>query len=113
MIIVIGVAANKCDLSNQAEVNEREGMEFAKQINAVFQETSASIDCGINELFGKLAKKYISSLIKRSNEKKEEIIATRQEEEFRTRYQEWRELIHIEVNEEVWEALDFDMESVG
>ena len=73
MIIVIGVAANKCDLSNQAEVNEREGMEFAKQINAVFQETSASIDCGINELFGKLAKKYISSLIKRSNEKKEEM----------------------------------------
>ena len=73
MIIVIGVAANKCDLSNQAEVNEKEGMEFAKQINAVFQETSASIDCGINELFGKLAKKYISSLIKRSNEKKEEI----------------------------------------
>ena len=47
MIIVIGVAANKCDLSNQAEVNEREGMEFAKQINAVFQETSASIDCDV------------------------------------------------------------------
>ena len=73
IFIVIGVAANKCDLSNQAEVNEREGMEFAKQINAVFQETSASIDCGINELFGKLAKKYVSSLIKRNNEKKEEM----------------------------------------
>ena len=71
MIIVIGVAANKCDLSNQAEVNEKEGMEFAKQISAVFQETSASIDCGINELFGKVGKKYISSLIKRSSEKKD------------------------------------------
>ena len=41
------------------------------------------------------------------------IIATRQEEEFRARYEEWRGLTHIEVNEEVWEALDFDMESVG
>jgi len=46
-------------------------------------------------------------------EKKEEIIADRQEEEFRTRYKEWRGTTHIEVNEEVWDALDFDMESVG
>lgn len=44
---------------------------------------------------------------------KEEIIAGRQEEEFQTRYKEWRGTTHIEVNEEVWEALDFDMESVG
>ena len=46
-------------------------------------------------------------------EKKEKMIATRQEEEFQTRYKEWRGTTHIEVNEEVWEALDFDMESVG
>lgn len=48
-----------------------------------------------------------------THEKKEEIIATRQEEEFQTRYKEWRGTTHIEVNEEVWDALDFDMESVG
>jgi len=46
-------------------------------------------------------------------EKKEEIIAARQEEEFQTRYQEWRGTTRIEVNEEVWDALDFTMESVG
>ena len=46
-------------------------------------------------------------------EKKEKMIATRQEEEFQTRYKEWRGTTHIEVNEEVWEALDFDMDSVG
>lgn len=46
-------------------------------------------------------------------EKKEEMIATRQEEEFKTRYKEWRGTTHIEVNEEVWNALDYDMESVG
>lgn len=45
--------------------------------------------------------------------KKEEIIAARQEEEFQTRYKEWRGVTHIEVNEEVWEALDFDMDAVG
>ena len=48
-----------------------------------------------------------------THEKKEEIIAVCQEEEFQTRYKEWRGTTHIEVNEEVWEALDFDMESVG
>ncbi len=46
-------------------------------------------------------------------EKKEEIIAERQEKEFRTRYKEWRGTTHIEVNEEVWDALDYEMESVG
>lgn len=48
-----------------------------------------------------------------THDKKEAIVAARQEEEFKSRYQEWRGTIHIEVNEEVWNALDFDMESVG
>lgn len=39
--------------------------------------------------------------------KKEEIIASLQEEEFKTRYREWRENIHIEVNSAVWETLGF------
>ncbi len=46
-------------------------------------------------------------------EKKEEMIAKRQEKEFQTRYKEWRGTTHIEVNEEVWDALDYEMESVG
>ncbi len=45
--------------------------------------------------------------------RKEEIIANRQEDEFQARYKEWRDAIRIEVNEEVWDALDFDMKSVG
>ncbi len=45
--------------------------------------------------------------------KKEAIIAERQEKEFRTRYEEWRETTRIEVNEEVWGALDFDMDAEG
>lgn len=70
--IVFGVAANKCDLYNQAEVNENEGKEFAEQINGVFQETSASTDCGISDFFGLLAKKYIIALLKGGNDKKED-----------------------------------------
>lgn len=46
-------------------------------------------------------------------QKKEMMIANRQEEEFKTRYQEWRGITHIEVHEEVWDALDFEMKSVG
>ena len=48
-----------------------------------------------------------------THNKKEAMIADRQEEEFQKRYQEWRWGIRIEVNEEVWSALDFTMESVG
>ena len=48
-----------------------------------------------------------------THEKKEEIIAARQEEEFQTRYKEWRETTRIEIHDEVWDALDFDMKPVG
>ena len=48
-----------------------------------------------------------------THEKKEEMIAQRQEEEFKNRYQEWREIIPVEVHDEIWDALDFDMKSVG
>ena len=48
-----------------------------------------------------------------THNKKEAMIAHRQEEEFQARYRDWRSGIRIEVNEEVWEVLDFDMESVG
>ncbi len=48
-----------------------------------------------------------------THEKKEAMIARRQEDEFQTRYKEWRGTTRIEVNEEIWNALDFDMKSVG
>ncbi len=48
-----------------------------------------------------------------THEKKEEMIAQRQEEEFKNRYQEWREIIPVEVHDEIWDVLSFDMESVG
>lgn len=45
--------------------------------------------------------------------KKEEIISLRQEEEFERFYKEWKEQTPMEVNEEVWNAIGFDMEAEG
>ncbi len=45
--------------------------------------------------------------------KKEEMISLRQEEEFERCYKEWKEQIPIEVNEEVWDSLGFDMGAEG
>lgn len=40
-------------------------------------------------------------------EKKEEIISMRQEEDFQKKFEEWKQVIRIEINEEVWEKLEF------
>lgn len=42
-----------------------------------------------------------------THEKKEKIIAKRQEQEFRQQYAEWRAQADIEVNEAVWNTVDF------
>ena len=44
---------------------------------------------------------------------KEEIIALRQEEEFKRCYEEWKTIIPIEVNQEVWDSIGFDMDAQG
>lgn len=45
--------------------------------------------------------------------KKEELIALRQEEEFRKLYEEWRGEAKIEMNEVIWKAIGFDLEAEG
>ena len=49
--IVIGIAANKCDLYDNEQVSEDEARNFANEIGAVFKLTSASTNQGIEELF--------------------------------------------------------------
>ena len=49
--IVIGIAANKCDLYDNETVSEDEARAFADEIGAVFKLTSASTNTGIEELF--------------------------------------------------------------
>ncbi len=45
--------------------------------------------------------------------KKEELIAHRQEEEFKKLYEDWRGETKIEMNEVLWKAIGFDLEAEG
>ena len=45
--------------------------------------------------------------------KKEELIALRQEEEFKKLYEEWRGGAAVEMNDAIWEAIGFDLEAEG
>ena len=45
--------------------------------------------------------------------KKEELIALRQEEEFKKLYEDWRGEAEIEMNEVIWKAIGFDLEAEG
>lgn len=54
------MAANKSDLYHDEEVSEQEGMKLAKEINAIYQQTSAKSDSGsIDELFINIGKKIL------------------------------------------------------
>lgn len=45
--------------------------------------------------------------------KKEELIALRQEEEFKKLYEQWRGEAAVEMNEVIWKAIGFDLEAEG
>ena len=57
--IVIGLAANKCDLIEGEQVSEEKARTFAKEMNAFYESTSAAKNIGIEDLFHKLGRKYI------------------------------------------------------
>ena len=66
--IVIGIAGNKCDLYEEEDVSENEAREFAEQIGAVFELTSAQNNTGINELFLNCGYKFLDpSYIPKAN----------------------------------------------
>ena len=49
---------NKNDLYNNAQIKEKDAMEWADSIGAIFQLTSAKSNSGIDLLFSNLAKKF-------------------------------------------------------
>ena len=57
--VVYGLAGNKSDLYLKSTVNEGEARRYADEINAVFANTSALTNSGINELYEELAEKFI------------------------------------------------------
>jgi 50S ribosomal subunit-associated GTPase HflX len=71
------LVANKNDLYENEEVTDNEGMTLAKEIEAIFQRTSAKEASGIEDLFNKIAKRILdptsentSNLTKEELEKK-------------------------------------------
>ena len=55
---IYAVCANKYDLYDKAVVKTEDGKKFADKIKAIFQNTSAKSDTGINILFENLGKKF-------------------------------------------------------
>uniref|UniRef100_A0A0B7AHV1 Uncharacterized protein n=1 Tax=Arion vulgaris TaxID=1028688 RepID=A0A0B7AHV1_9EUPU len=54
--IVIAIAGNKCDLEDLREVREKDAQEYAREIGAVFCETSAMTAVNVAELFEAIAR---------------------------------------------------------
>ena len=57
--IIIGIAANKCDLLEDEKVHAQEGINYAEKIGAVFKETTATQHEAIEELFEELCRKFV------------------------------------------------------
>ncbi len=65
--VIFAIAGNKCDLYEKEEVEKTEGEKFAKEIRAIFHETSALNSNGINELFTDIAMKFSSPNVSSDN----------------------------------------------
>ena len=88
--IIIALVANKSDDYLEQQVSTQEGKDLAKEINAIFQCTSAKLGNGIDELFKLIAEKFIdpSKNISESFMNKEEILEQKKKiklEEIRTK----------------------------
>lgn len=57
---VFALVANKSDLYNKAEIEEKDGIKWADEIGAIFQSTSAMNNTGIDSLFENIGKKIIN-----------------------------------------------------
>ena len=58
--IVLAIAGNKDDMYADEDVDETEVKNFADELNAIFQKTSAKSSNGIEDLFVKIGKKFLN-----------------------------------------------------
>ena len=59
--VIFGIAGNKNDLYMEEKVDKNEVKEFCKEINSIFQFTSATENVCIDELFKELGEKFVNS----------------------------------------------------
>ena len=57
--VILAIVGNKEDLYEKEEVDENDVINFAKELGAICVKTSAKNQSGINDLFLKIAKKYL------------------------------------------------------
>lgn len=60
-IIVLGIAANKCDLYEKEEVSEMDARKFAGKVGASFEVTSAADGTNVNDAFKEIGRRYLNS----------------------------------------------------
>ena len=58
--LVIALAANKSDMYEKEEIEEKEGREYGKEVGAIFKATSAKNASGIDELFKTIGNIFIN-----------------------------------------------------
>ena len=58
--IIIALAGNKCDNYEFEVVSRKEGQDLAKQIDAIYKQTSAMLSNGIEELFKSIEIKFVN-----------------------------------------------------
>ena len=73
---IIALAANKCDLYEYEEVSNDELEKYAQSIGAIYKQTSALNNTGINDMFNNIGYKILSpenyeEFIKKSSSKKQ------------------------------------------
>ena len=73
---ILALAANKCDLYEYEEISNEDLDEYAKSINAIYKQTSALQNLGINDLFDAIGYKILSpekygEFIRKSSSKKQ------------------------------------------
>ena len=57
---ILALVANKSDLYDRSQVSDEEGQAYAREIEALFQSTSAKSDSGITTLFDNIGQKYFN-----------------------------------------------------
>ena len=72
--IIIGIAGNKSDLYENEQVNINEVETFAKEINAIFKETTAKNSDAITSLIQEMALKYIHQAKNQNIQQNQKII---------------------------------------
>ena len=57
--VILAIAANRSELYHEETVNNNEAKEFAKEIGAIFMNTSKLSDIGVKSLFENIGRKIL------------------------------------------------------